>query len=166
MTARVEYSHEKALEEGFDGFLAKPFSLTTLSECFGVSCIQNQGKGDQFTDPFDDFKELGNMLDHDSDAIRDILSVFAQSTPDNLVALNEAVEADDFVAAQNLCHKMLPMFIQLERHDAVRFLSKMNAMRRDKKSADEYKEWKDDAAVFMKQADTLLEMLEEKYGIE
>ncbi len=166
MTARVEYSHEKALEEGFDGFLAKPFSLTTLSECFGVSCIQNQGNGDQFTDPFDDFKELGNMLDHDSDAIRNILSVFAQSTPDNLVALNEAVEADDFVAAQNLCHKMLPMFIQLERNDAVHFLSKMNAMRGDKKSADEYKEWKDDAAVFMKQTDTLLEMLEEKYRIE
>ena len=63
-------------------------------------------------------------------------------------------------------HKMLPMFIQLERHDAVRFLSKMNAMRRDKKSADEYKKWKDDATVFMKQANTLLEMLEEKYRIE
>lgn len=166
MTARMEYNSEKAREEGFDGFLAKPFSLTTLSECLGVACSQSVENVDKKTDYSADFKELSAMLDNDSDAIRSILTVFTQSTTDNLVALNDAVETDDFVAAQGLCHKMLPMFIQLEQHKATCFLSKMNDLRCNEKAFDEYKAWKDDAAEFMTQADTLLGMLEEKYGIE
>jgi hypothetical protein len=79
------------------------------------------------------------------------------------VALNECIEKDDFARAHELCHKMLPMFIQLQQDDAVPFLTRMNESRGQKSKV--YPEWKDDAVKFMNSADQLLEMLSEKYGI-
>ncbi|MBQ0130499.1 MAG: hypothetical protein KBT57_11800, partial [bacterium] len=70
------------------------------------------------------------------------------------------IENDKCVEAQAICHKMLPMFKQLQR-DTV-FLSKMNQMRGVQ---DSYPEWKDEAAQFMAQADELLDLLADKYGI-
>jgi hypothetical protein len=58
---------------------------------------------------------------------------------------------------------MLPMFTQLERDTT--FLSKMNAMRGKGQTEADYPEWKDDATQFMAQADELLDLLAEKYGI-
>ena len=104
----------------------------------------------------------------DEDAIRSVLEIFAQSTADHLVALNECVEHDDFVTAHGLCHKMLPMFIQLQQDAAVPFLSKMNDARSAKNAQEVeevYPNWKDDAIAFMDLADQLLETLSEKYGI-
>ena len=112
---------------------------------------------------FTDFTQLCDMMGGDEEAIRGILTVFAQSTADHLVALNECVENDDFVTAHGLCHKMLPMFIQLQQEKAIPFLSKMNESRGQ--GADAYPEWKDDAIQFMAQADDLIELLSEKYGI-
>ena len=101
----------------------------------------------------------------DEEAIRGILTVFAQSTADHLVALNECVENDDFTTAHGLCHKMLPMFIQLQQEKATPFLSKMNNARGANDPSTVYPEWKDDAVKFMDDADQLLEILSEKYGI-
>ena len=112
---------------------------------------------------FTDFPELCDMMGGDEEAIRGILTIFAQSTTDHLVALNECVENDDFSTAHGLCHKMLPMFIQLQQEEAVPFLSKMNDLRGHGDEA--YPEWKDDAVRFMAKADDLMELLAEKYGI-
>ena len=86
-----------------------------------------------------------------------------KATADNLVALNQCIENDDFVAAHALCHKMLPMFIQLQQGQAITFLSRMNESKG--LSGDAYPEWKEDAVKFMDMADQLLEMLSEKYEI-
>ena len=67
------------------------------------------------------------------------------------------------VQGMALCHKMLPMFTQLERDTT--FLGRMNALR-GKGKVDDYPNWKDDATQFMTQTDELLEMLSEKYGID
>lgn len=56
------------------------------------------------------------------------------------------------------------MFTQLERDTT--FLSKMNALRGKGESEDLYPNWKEDALRFMAQADELLDLLAEKYGIE
>lgn len=160
MTARMDYDTEKAQKEGFDGFLQKPFKIKDLEAIFGVH-TWHEDQAD--TTSFADFPGLCEMLGDDEEAIRGVLTVFAQSTADHLVLLNDCVEKDDFVTAHNLCHKMLPMFIQLQQNEAVPFLSKMNDLRG--RSADSYPEWKDDAVKFMDLADKLLEMLSEKYGI-
>lgn len=160
MTARMDYDTAKAKEEGFDGFLQKPFNLQDLEGMFGRHFMEEEHATES---SFTEFTQLCDMMGGDEEAIRGILTVFAQSTADHLVALNECVENDDFVTAHGLCHKMLPMFIQLEQEKAIPFLSKMNESRGQ--GADAYPEWKDDAIQFMAQADDLIELLSEKYGI-
>lgn len=162
MTARVDYNTEKAIEEGFDGFLQKPFKIKDLESMFGRHSSQEEQTSE--TTSFSDFPEFCDMMGGDEEAIRGVLTVFAQSTADHLVLLNDCVEQDDFAGAHAICHKMLPMFIQLQQGQSIPFLSAMNNARG--KSAEEvYPQWKDDAVTFMDQADHLLEMLLEKYGI-
>ena len=162
MTARMDYDRKVAKGEGFDGFLQKPFNLKDLEQLFGRHIPVKEGeKASTFTD----FPELCDMMGNDEDAIRGILNVFVHSTADNLVALNECIERDDFHTAHGLCHKMLPMFIQLQQEQSVPFLSRMNDARDIMDPTTSYPDWKDDAIRFMDAADQLLELLSMKYGI-
>ena len=159
MTGRIEYTNEKAKKEGFDGFLQKPFNLKQLESLFGsVALSENEEEI-----AFPDFPNFSEMMGNDKEAMTDILTVFAQSTANDLVSMNTLIEQSDFVEMQGLCHKMLPMFIQLERDTT--FLSKMNAIRGKGETEADYPNWKEDATQFMAQADELMDLLAEKYGI-
>ena len=159
----MDYNTEKARWEGFDGFLQKPFSLKTLEQMFGRFTLEEENPE---TCCFSDFPALCEMMNDDEEAIRGVLTVFAQSTANHLVALNEAVEQDDFASAHALCHKMLPMFIQLQQDEAVPFLSRMNTLSPNRSGSEAYPEWKEDAMNFMAMADKLMELLADKFGIE
>ncbi len=161
MTGRIEYTTEKAMEEGFDGFLQKPFNMKQLESMFG-NVASSELTPQNRCALAEDFPSFCAVMDEDEEAIRQILSVFVQSTADDLVAMNALIEESAFIGAQELCHKMLPMFSQLERDTS--FLARMNALR-GKKEESEYPEWKEDAMRFMAQADELLDLLAEKYGI-
>ena len=159
MTGRIEYTNEKAKEEGFDGFLQKPFNLKQLESLFGsVTLSENEEET-----AFPDFPAFSEMMGNDKDAMTDILTVFVQSTASDMVSMNTLIEQSDFIEMQGLCHKMLPMFIQLECDTS--FLAKMNAMRGKGETEDDYPNWKEDAAQFMTQTDELMDLLAEKYGI-
>lgn len=171
MTARMDYTNEIAKQEGFDGFLQKPFNLKNLESIFGRSIEQEADIDDakesgKHRSGFEDFPELCALMSDDDEAIRNILTIFTHTTADNLVALNECIENDDFNTAQALCHKMLPMFIQLQQEEAIPFLSKMNETRGDADAEKVFPEWKSQATHFMTLADELIELLSEKYGIE
>ncbi len=160
MTARIEYSNEIAKEEGFDGFLQKPFNLKQLESLFGsVAAAESEQEI-----AFPDFPSFSEMMGNDRPSMTGILSVFVKSTSDDLMTMNALIEASDFIEMQALCHKMLPMFTQLERDTT--FLSKMNGMRGKGDTEESYPNWKEDAIQFMSQADELLDLLAEKYGIE
>ena len=159
MTGRIEYTTEKAKEEGFDGFLQKPFNLKQLENLFGsVALSENETET-----AYPDFPAFSEMMGNDKEAMTTILNVFVQSTADDLVLMNTLIEESDFIGMQSLCHKMLPMFTQLERDTT--FLAKMNAMRGTGKKEKHYRKWKDDARQFMAQTDELMDLLAEKYGI-
>ena len=160
MTGRIEYTNEKAKEEGFDGFLQKPFNLKQLESLFG-SVATNAAEEET---AYPDFPTFSEMMGNDREAMTDILRVFVQSTADDLVTMNALLERSDFTEMQGLCHKMLPMFTQLGRDTT--FLAKMNALRGKDETEADYPNWKDDAARFMAQTDELIDMLAEKYGIE
>ena len=159
MTGRIEYTTEKAKEEGFYGFLQKPFNLRQLESLFGSVASSDSEAGTAFPD----FPAFSEMMGNDKEAMTDILNVFVQSTADDLVSMNTLIERSDFVEMQALCHKMLPMFTQLDRD--ISFLSRMNAMRGQGQTEADYPEWKDDATRFMAQADELLDLLAERYEI-
>lgn len=156
MTARVEYNSEKAKEEGFDGFIRKPFNLNDLESIFGiVSLAEAETTESPFAEKFPAFCE---MMGNDKAAIHSIMEVFTSSTANDLLTLNTCIDDNDFVGAQALCHKMLPMFTQLEQD--TNFLSKMNEQRGKADAADTYPTWIEDATAFMAQADKLLEDIE------
>lgn len=163
MTGRIEYTTEKAKEEGFDGFLQKPFNMKQLENMFGN--VAAKGEGETTTCPFsEDFPTFSQVMGDDEEAIRQVLTVFVQSTADDLVLMNTLIEESKFVDTQDLCHKILPMFTQLERDTT--FLAKMNTLRGQGKKEKHYRHWKDDARKFMAQTDELMDLLAEKYGIE
>ena len=159
MTGRIEYTNEKAKKEGFDGFLQKPFNLKQLESLFG-SVATSENEEDT---AFPDFPAFSEMMGNDKEAMTDILTVFVQSTANDLVSMNTLIEQSDFMEMQALCHKMLPMFIQLERDTT--FLARMNAMRGKDETEEDYPNWKEDASQFMAQTDELMDLLAEKYGI-
>ena len=159
MTARVEYTNEMAKKEGFDALLQKPFNLKQLEAMFGSVTLSESN--DEIA--FPDFPAFSEMMGNDKEAMTEILNVFVQSTADDLVSMNTLIEKSDFVGMQGLCHKMLPMFKQLERDTT--FLSTMNDLRGKGKKEKHYRKWKDDAIAFMAQTDELMDLLAEKYGI-
>ena len=78
MTGRIEYTTEKAKEEGFDGFLQKPFNLKQLENLFGSVALSE----DEAETAYPDFPAFSEMMGNDKEAMTAILNVFVQSTAD------------------------------------------------------------------------------------
>jgi len=116
MTGSFDFSTQKASELGFDGFLAKPFTIDDLREVTGGS------------DSFDEL--LG-------DDRNEIMSLFHASTEENFSILKQALAGNNFKQAQAVCHKMFPMFAQMGY--PVEELRKMDAHRNS-----EYEGWQED----------------------
>ena len=159
MTARDQYSEKYAINEGFDGYIKKPFSIKDLAKLLNVSFTEADTDTCDFTD---DFPQLCAMFNNDGAAIRGILQTFADSTAENMVTLNEAINTHDFAKAQAVCHKMRPMFIQLEQASA-QYLTDMDTRRGQ--DASTLPDWEEKGIEFMKQSDALMAMLAEKYDI-
>ena len=159
MTASDEYSERFAITEGFDGYIKKPFSIKDLALLLNDNWVEDDCQKCEFND---DFPQLCTMFDNDSNAIRDILQIFVKSTSDNLVTLNDAITEHDFAKAQSVCHKMRPMFIQLEQKSAD-YLTEMDSRRGQDSST--MPDWEEKGIEFMYQSDALLTMLAEKYDI-
>ena len=159
MTASDEYSEKFAINEGFDGYIKKPFSIKDLALLLNDNWTEEESHQCEFTE---DFPQLCAMFDNDSNAIREILQTFVNSTSDNLVILNDAITEHDFAKAQAVCHKMRPMFIQLEQKSA-EYLTDMDSRRGQ--GASTLPDWEEKGIEFMNQSDALLAMLAEKYDI-
>lgn len=159
MTASDEYTERFAANEGFDGYLKKPFSIKDLAALLNVRFDEEERQKCEYND---DFQQLCEMFDNDSNAIYEILLTFVKSTSDNLVVLNDAITEHDFAKAQAVCHKMRPMFIQLEQKSA-EYLIDVDSRRGQ--DATPLPDWEEKGIDFMNQADALLAMLAEKYDI-
>ena len=159
MTARSEYNHRKTLAEGFDGYLEKPFSINDIATILNCPVTEEEKQPSVFAD---EFPELCSIFG-DDESIQNILQVFADTTADNLITFNTAVNNDDYMAACNLCHRMSPMFVQLEKKEMAAFLNEMDIAGKEKR--DPLPDWKSRSLEFINQADDFLNHLYEKYGI-
>lgn len=108
MTGRGDYTAEKALQQGFAGFIPKPFTIDNLKSVFGEVAGAD-------TDYF--------LLEDDEE----IMTLFRNSTRENQALLQLAIDTDNFSQAQSICHKMLPMFAQLGYDTAI--LKRMDGSR-------------------------------------
>lgn len=159
MTARSEYNKDIAIAEGFDDYLKKPFSISELSYLFNTN-FYSEAKNNSIYQ--NDFPDLCSMFDNDDD-ITEILNTFVESTANNIVTFNEIIDSDNFLNAVNLCHKMRPMFVQLNQNECADFLLKMDKLR--DKDASYFPEWKEESIVFMNKVDVFLSYLSDQYDI-
>lgn len=98
-------------EHGFCDFLRKPFTLDELKGILGIKI---------------DIGSLREMMGDDNDAIHEIVQLFLQSTVENKALLRESLENGDKASIKRLCHKMLPMFMQLKIDDVAELLSEID----------------------------------------
>ncbi len=160
MTARDEYDMKSAQADGFDGCIKKPFRIKDLAKLLNSNWVEEESVPSVYSS---DFPALSAMFDNDNDTITGILHAFVESTADNLVVLNEAVTEHDFAKAQAVCHKMKPMFIQLEQKSA-KYLEDMDRLKGQEATA--YPEWETDGVAFMAEADELVSLIYEVWGRE
>ncbi len=130
MTGRGDFSKDAALQMGFDGYLQKPVNMDTLQHFFG-GCKPATTS----------IASLDEWFGGDIEAARALLEQFAASTIENVALLQQVMDTDNFAAAQALCHKMLPMFLQLGATDAAAILQKMDSLRG--RMAADFPEWKE-----------------------
>lgn len=162
MTARSEYNEEVAMNDGFDGYLRKPFSIKDIMDILKINLNLNS-ESKSISKYNDDFPELCLMFDNDLESIENILNVFVNTTSENILRFNEIIEENNFAEAAALCHKMCPMFVQLEQKESAEFLYKMDKLR----GADEesFPEWKSESLKFINNADDFISYLYEKYNL-
>ena len=160
MTARSEYNKDIAIEKGFDDYLRKPFSIRELASLLDTNFHSETKNNSRYQN---DFPDLCSMFDNDDD-IKDILNTFVESTANNIVSFNEIIDSDNFSEAVKLCHKMRPMFVQLNQNECADFLLKMDMLRGKDESS--FPEWKEKSIEFMNKVDDLISYLYEKYCIE
>ena len=163
MTARADFSLELAKDLRFSNYLPKPFSIEDLYTLFGGKYIKAD-KESYSTDikPVTMaesaenrvcFPMLEDMFENDYEAIRDILTTFDIATYENIEKLRDCLSKDDFSGCQAICHKMLPMFAQLEAHESVVILKRMDSLRGS--TQDKHPEWKNDIEQLIPQAENL-----------
>ncbi|MDD4778400.1 MAG: hybrid sensor histidine kinase/response regulator [Fermentimonas sp.] len=161
MTANDEYSEEKALYEGFSGLIKKPVKMSRLLKI--LSGEQNSGKPNsgepnkgkmrnnkaETSDPSDNwngrslekrFPGLVSMFYSDTEYIKDLLSLFVQSSSVDTDNLYQAIDKGDFREAQKICHKIHPFLSQLDADHICVNLRKMDGLRDRDESA--YPNWK------------------------
>lgn len=148
VTGRGDFDQEQAHALGFNGYLAKPVTLGMLSDLIN----KTSSSGNYLV-------SLQEMFDNDEELIREILETFRQTTTENTARLAQCISENQFFEAQAICHKMLPMFLQIGQDQLAHFLKKMDLLRG--KSDDQYPTWTDDAARFIKETQNMLQTLED-----
>jgi signal transduction histidine kinase/CheY-like chemotaxis protein len=116
MTGSIDISTQKAIKLGFDGFLAKPFSIESLREIIG------------------DGETLHDFMGENNE---EIMRLFHTSAKKNFSILKQALADNNFEQAQAVCHKIFPIFAQMGYPTDE--LHKMDAHRNN-----EYKNWQKD----------------------
>ncbi len=161
MTGRGDYSEAKAKEAGFDGYLSKPVTMHVLEGLTGTA-VSGSMVSEAAAPATGEFSLLEEMFDGDRQAIAEVLNVFVNATSDNIRILRQAVTDDDFGQAQALCHKMLPMFMQIGAPtDCVDFLTQMDAARND--NPDQHPYWRGIVSDFTAFAEKLMEKIRKEY---
>ncbi|WP_111309676.1 hybrid sensor histidine kinase/response regulator [Confluentibacter sediminis] len=129
MTGRLNLSIEEYINSGFSEVLIKPFDTNKLENIlkhfFGSSSIKNNSKllreDDKQTKGFS-IDLLGSFLNNDTASIKKTLITFLQDTKNNMLLLKQAKKDNDIHTINNISHKMLSMFKQLEAKSIIPFL--------------------------------------------
>ncbi|MDO5523737.1 MAG: ATP-binding protein [Bacteroidia bacterium] len=155
MTANDDYTTEKAISEGFSGFIKKPIQMSKFIE---ILSGENGFKAKEPSSYGDKFPALIEMFGDDTETINDILTGFIHASRKDTAALREAVNNNNFVEAQRICHRIHPFLSQIGADNLCGVLHKMDSLRGQDETA--YPAWKEDLWVNIQQINELADGIE------
>lgn len=148
MTGRMDYNTQKAQNDGFDDYLPKPVTLSDLHSLIGGI---PSGSSQML---------IHDVLDQNTEAIKEVLEQFTFSSLNHIVLLRESVRENEFEKAQAICHKMLPMFIQIgAEEETIQILRQMDSLRG--KQIPEDFDWKERIETVAIQTEKLIQKIVE-----
>jgi signal transduction histidine kinase/FixJ family two-component response regulator len=128
MTGRANISKEEYIKSGFSEVLIKPFDSNRLQnvlhQFFNATHIDMDAKSvtdDKITEGFS-IETLNSFLNNDITAIKNTLNIFLEDTKKNHLSLRKANQDNDIELLNEISHKMLSMFKQLEVKTVIPFL--------------------------------------------
>ena len=152
MTAYDDYTQEKALAEGFTGFITKPVSMSNLLQILDLDGHSQSKKNETVSKQSNNkadahllskrFPWLSAMFDHDEDAVRDILTDFVDTSGEDTKQLKNFIQEGKYTQAQQLCHRIYPFYMQLEAEHLCKPLRKMDMLRGQDEGA--YPNWREE----------------------
>lgn len=128
ITAREDINYDDFLKMGFKAYIKKPISISDLKLQLGGQTVN--------------FGSLNEMLENDPEALQEVLISFINSTRENIANLRIALLNNEFKKAQSVCHKMIPMLIQVGAIEKLDILKKIDTLRFE--TIQEYPGWEDD----------------------
>jgi len=122
MTGQQIGNKSEYLEAGFADVLQKPFSATDLLKA--LSFVNNMSSKSEIKDTASSLFTIRNIsafLDS-FESVKEVLQVFLDNSLKNMELMFSAIGNQDYTDIKAISHKMLPMFRQLEVHDAIQLL--------------------------------------------
>lgn len=134
LSGKRDLSEEDFTEKGFTYFLGKPLkmdeALQVMKAVFEKTKIEilpqsNFKKEQVSSDKLYDLNPLKQFISDDSEALKNIISIFLESTKTNLKELKN--NSMDLEKLSQIAHKMIPMLRQIESNQAVVLLEKLES---------------------------------------
>jgi signal transduction histidine kinase/DNA-binding NarL/FixJ family response regulator len=125
MTGRMDINTEDYIESGFSKVVYKPFEthiwFDILSELFPerITKLEDKNKKTSFRSDYFDTHSIAGFLNHDEDALKSLLELFLSDTKKHMTELKLAQEQNDLKTINDLSHRMLTMFKQLNATSVV-----------------------------------------------
>ena len=152
MTGRIDYHSQLAQSEGFADYLGKP--VTQKSLCSLIGGVLPDIAEDE---------NIESLLGEKNDEfVVEVIEEFLFSAINHIVELRETVEQDNFVKAQNICHKMRPMCIQLNAdEELISIMKELDSFRNQ--AVPETYQWKEKIVFLTDGLEQFLIQIQEKY---
>lgn len=158
MTAYDDYSTEKAVSEGFSGFVKKPVQMSRFIEILSDEKHFKLKEAISFDEKF---PQLVSLFGDDTETIKKILATFVTTVYKDTESLTELTKASDFEGAQRLCHKMHPFINQIDAQHLCGVLIKMDSLRGQEEAA--YPNWEKDILSSVRQIRQFADEIEKEY---
>ncbi|WP_053970659.1 ATP-binding protein [Mangrovimonas sp. ST2L15] len=154
MTGRANLSVEDYKESGFSEVLIKPFHPNELQKLL-TQYFKNRSfetkintSSVESSEPEGfSVKSLGSFMNHDPEAIKNTLRLFSEDNEQNYLHLMQAFQNKNIEAINQVSHKMLSMYRQLEVEQVLPYLEKFETA--STISEEEFDAFQDNMEVFL-----------------
>ncbi|WP_243860385.1 hybrid sensor histidine kinase/response regulator [Flavobacterium poyangense] len=130
LTGRTDLDFSVYTEAGFTTVIKKPYSpkmlLETIHHVMEKTPLSNNEMtatdGLSSNESLYSLETLKDFLGNDTEALRDVINSFFDSTKENLTYLNEAIKAQDTAEITVIAHRIAPMFKQIQANEIATIL--------------------------------------------